>query len=274
MIRRTAAATDEVRFGRYEVVDPIWLGTVRTWAVRRRGEDQVVCLRSFQDGSDDRFERELLRLRRCTHPNVCHVFESGRGTSARFGDELFVVTEFFDGQPFVNHARRADPGFAASVGIQAGAGLHAIHELEPASLHGDLAATCLFVTTDGSVKILDAELSDARAHFVFTVSGRRPAPVHLSPERMRGDRTDRRSDVYSLAHGLWSALAGQLLFARGDDVMAAIQAVLHDPIPDLRALRPDVPRALVGVLERGLARDPDARFATALDFADALHGAV
>jgi eukaryotic-like serine/threonine-protein kinase len=264
----------EILFGRYQVVNAICLARLRTWAVRRRGESQLVCLRSLQEGDADRFEREVARLRRCAHANVCRVFESGRGTSATHGDELFVVTEYLDGVAFADHARRTEPAFAARAGIQAAMGLHAIHELEPDSLHGDLGAGCLFVTSDGVVKIVDTEVIDARSRFTYTVSGFRAAPVYLSPERMRAEHCDRRSDVYSLAHGLWSGLADQNLFDRGHDVMAGIQAALHDPLPDLCALRPDVPRGLVAVLERGLARDADARFATALDFAAALRDLV
>ncbi len=97
--------------------------------------------------------------------------------------------------------------------------------------------------------------------------------AYMSPEQLRGEKVDRRADVWALGAVLWETLAQRHLFKR-DTEFLTFQAITSDPIPDICELRPDVPPLLGDTIARAVSRDREQRFASARALGEALHQAV
>jgi serine/threonine-protein kinase len=208
------------------------------------------------------FLEEAKLVARLNHPNVCEVYELGRE-----GAEYFIVMPFLDGLPA--SALHCDARVAAGIVVQACAGLHHAHELPDADLvHRDVSPSNLFVTTAGVVKVLDfgvAKVRGATETEAGTIKGK---TQYMAPEQLLGEPLDRRADIFALGIVLYELATGRRLFERSSDYLAA-RAILEEPIP-----RADAPRELADVIARALARDRNARYADAREFARAIEQAM
>jgi len=86
-------------------------------------------------------------------------------------------------------------------------------------------------------------------------------PSYMSPEQLSGKRVDGRSDLFSLGVMLFQLLTGQLPF-KGDSMATLMFMIANEPHPGLLAVRPDLPAALEGIIDRALQKDPDTRYQT------------
>jgi eukaryotic-like serine/threonine-protein kinase len=145
--------------------------------------------------------------------------------------------------------------------------LDVIEGLQEAHRHGvihrDVKPSNCFLMPDGRVKIGDFGLSKSlTATNQLTQSGAFLGTVlYASPEQIRGEQVDYASDVYSVAATLYHLLAGQAPF-QTENVTAALSRIITEDAPPLRTMRPEVPRALARVVERGLERDRGRRYET------------
>ena len=98
-------------------------------------------------------------------------------------------------------------------------------------------------------------------------------PNYMSPEQIRGDELDGRSDLFSLGVVLWEALAGRRLFKR-DSELETLQAIVDEAIPDLRSVRADAPVSVTAIVTCALAKERDARFSSADELRRALLAAA
>lgn len=226
-----------------------------------------------------RFLRRARAIEAIDSPHLTKVL--GAGVDAATG-AAFVVTDRSRGQHLsdvlVAHGRLA-PETAVSLIVEACEGIAAAHAA--GVVHGDIKPAALFVEEkdDGEVELkvrdfgLSTELSvDAAAS---SVDRARTAPmhgssVHLSPEQASGQVAAPRSDVWGLSLSLYEALTGASPWAGIRSRGELIIAVCTQDVPSLSAAAPWVEPALASVIHRGLARDPQARFATAGDLAAAL----
>ncbi|MCC7538564.1 MAG: serine/threonine protein kinase [Deltaproteobacteria bacterium] len=216
------------------------------------------------------------------HPNVCGVLDYGVVRSAETGsDTWWLAMELLAGEPLARvsaerAACRRDPDHTPAwpfvvARMLAGAceGLHAAHELRDTTgraldvVHRDVSPHNLVVGFDGRVKVVDFGIAHAKERVHQTAAGFVKGKfAYMAPEQMRGQRVDRRADVWSLGVVLWEALAGRPLFRRKND-SETILAALADDVPPLRAIAAEVPPALASVAERALSMNPSARYATA-----------
>src|SRR6185503_16104357 len=124
------------------------------------------------------------------------------------------------------------------------------------------------------VKVLDFGIAKVHDNAVRTSTGSvKGTYAYMAPEQLRGDRLDRRTDVFAVGIVLWELFARRHLFRRDTDFLT-FQAITSDPIPEVAEVRPDVPPAIGAAIARALTRDRSARFATARALGEALGEAV
>jgi serine/threonine protein kinase len=214
---------------------------------------------------------------RLNHPNVVHTLEAGRE-----GDRFFLAMEFLDGQPLsqILKSNKRPPGFPLAARLEvlchALAGLHYAHELcdyDGSALqivHRDVSPQNVFVTYDGQVKVVDFGIAKATGEDSLTSPGIFKGKLaYASPEQVRGQPVDRRSDVFSVGIMLWEVVAGRR-FAPGSPTQAMVEARIAGTEPRLAEVVPDVEPLLAEICTRATHVDPAKRYATAEEFRSAL----
>lgn len=219
---------------------------------------------------------------RIHHPSVCSTLDV-----VRDGADVMVVMDYVPGLSLATllarSASRGEPiplpvclGIATSILD----GLHAAHEARAEDgtplgiVHRDVSPQNVMLGADGVAKIVDFGVAKALRRSQTTKDGRVKGKLsYMAPEQLRGDGVDRRVDVHALGIVLWEMLCGRTLVPR--DEPAAVAAVLgSDAYASPRSIRHDVPSAIEAVVVRALCKDPGARFATALEMAEALEAAM
>jgi serine/threonine-protein kinase len=209
------------------------------------------------------------------------VFELGE-----LDGRYYIAMEYLEGVPLACFRRGdlyyqpPDPRLVVGMVIQACEGLHHAHQLRAADgqplevVHRDVSPNNLFVTVDGVVKVLDFGIAKVQDASVRTTTGAvKGTYAYMAPEQLRGERLDRRTDVFAMGIVLWETLVQRHLFRRSTDFLT-FQAITTDPIPDVCELRPDVPPALGEAIAQAMSRDRDVRFPTARALGEALAHAI
>lgn len=257
--------------GRVDVVVRREEGFERLYAIKRLHahlEDDEAFVRMFLD------EARVGGLIR--HANVVGVLDVGRDD-----DGAYFVMEYVEGESasvLCKHARadelRLPVQIAVRIAKQAAEGLHAAHELcspdgEPLQLvHRDVSPQNLLVGHDGVVRLTDFGIAKALGSSTKTATGLlKGKHGYMSPEQLRFEPLDRRSDIFALGVVLYELLSSSRLYAGGEKSWAA---VLNGAEPDIGQVRSDVPPELSQLLFTMLAKNRDLRPATARDVARAL----
>ena len=205
-----------------------------------------------------RFEREAQAVAALSHTNILAIFDTGI-----HDDQLFAVTELLDGETLRDRlAGGALPVKAAiDIATQIARGLAAAHE--KGIVHRDLKPENVFLVRNGQAKILDFGLATTptgSSHATQTSAAMtEPGMVmgtvgYMSPEQVRGQTVDARTDLFALGAVLYEMLSGTRAF-RGDTPADVASAVLRDELPDLATPRGDLPPALDRIVRHCLERD-------------------
>jgi hypothetical protein len=215
----------------------------------------------------ERFERESRLAASIDHPNVLPVYEAGETDGT-----LFIAMRWVDGtdlRTLIHRGGGIEPRRATRIVGQVAAGLDAAHNLglvhrdvKPANILIVVGADHAYLTDFGLMKRIRGgdQLTDS-GEFVGTID-------YIAPEQIRGDGCDARSDVYSLGCVLFHSVSGRVPFD-ADSGIAKIYAHLNETPPRAASFTPALPAALDAVVARAMAKDPDARYASAGDFARA-----
>jgi len=229
--------------------------------------DREVAVKLFGADFDDpeRFRTEATTIARFNHPGIATVYEL-------FQDEHWVmVMEFIRGetlQQLLDRLGRLTPEHAADICMQALTALAYSHQM--GVIHRDLKPSNLMITTSGVVKIMDFGVamvmgSAHRTQAGFTMG----TPAYMSPEQVKGEPLDARTDLYAMGIILFRLLTGRLPFD-GKTPFAIAHSHVSDTPQSVRLLNPQLPEWTEQILARALAKSPDDRFQSADEFRHAL----
>jgi HEAT repeat protein len=241
------------------------MGVVYKAHDRVLGEDIALKVLRSEFGTTeemaDRFRSEIRLARKVRHRNVCGIHEYGEDRGL-----CYIAMEFVEGidlDQLVRSRGPLPPAEAYDVAIQLLKGLQAVHDL--GIIHRDLKAANVMRDTRGVVRLMDFGMARTRRMDrakVPTAAGEViGTPEYMSPEQARGERVDFQSDIYSAGIILFEVLTGDVPF-RGDTILATLQKHVFEepPLSGPRAAR--IPKAVLPVLRKALAKDADERYAT------------
>ncbi|MGH9316238.1 MAG: protein kinase domain-containing protein [Thermoanaerobaculia bacterium] len=276
------------RLGPYEILAPLGaggMGEVYRARDTRLGRDVAIKVLPEAVSADrdrlGRFEREARAASALNHPNILTIHDVGSVDGGPY-----VVSELLEGETLRQRlaAGPLSARKAVDFGIQIAHGLAAAHER--GIVHRDLKPENVFVTGDGRVKILDFGLAKligpeagkpAATGALTEELGTRPGVVmgtvgYMSPEQVRGEPADARSDFFAFGSVLYEMLTRRRAF-RGDNSVETMNAILKEEPPEPSRQRPDVTPALDRVVRRCLEKSPSERFQSARDLGFALEEA-
>jgi serine/threonine protein kinase len=267
------------RLGPYEIVAPLGAGGMgEVYRARdpRLGRDVAVKVLHDETPGDPerlrRFEQEARAVAALSHPNVLAIFDIG------VGEVPFLVTELLAGETLRTLLDRGPltPQRTIELALQLVAGLAAAHAR--GIVHRDLKPDNVFVTADGTVKILDFGLArqvgpaggdDRSITQSRTMQGTVLGTVgYMAPEQLRGLEADHRADIFACGAILFEMLTGRRAFGRASPV-DTISAVLTDP-PSALVFPDGTAPALAAAVRRCLEKEAGRRFQSARDVAQAL----
>ncbi|MHC1561337.1 protein kinase domain-containing protein [Actinomycetospora sp. C-140] len=267
------------RFGRYEIVAQIGAGgmgqVVRAHDTER---DRDVALKLLPDalGKDpefqQRFRRESYAVARLRDPHVIPIHDYGE-----IDGRLYIDMRLVDGQSLAALVEQSGPlAPARAVGMveQVADALDAAHAEE--LVHRDIKPSNVLVTTKDFVYVIDFGLAHTVGHrrTRLTMTGVTLGTLdYMAPERFENRPVDARTDVYSLACTLFECVTTSKPFP-GDDFPTQMYGHLYLAPRHAGELNPEVPPALDDVIVRGMAKNPDDRYATAGELAAAAQAAV
>ena len=257
---------------RYEIVSTIGVGaTSRVDKAHDTLIDRTVAMKTFGHGfgSEElqkQFMREAQILGRLSHPNIVSIYDLGTNEDG----SAYLVMEFVPGKTLesVMAAQGALP--LARVGVWAGDLANALHRAHRASIvHGDVKPANIFVTDEGHIKLGDFGI----ARYATQLSGTGKlvgTPAYLSPEQIKGEAQDHRSDIFSLGIILYQMATGVRPFDGSSVTAVCAQIVAAEPPPPSRH-NPQLPKEFDRILMRCLAKDPNARYASGESLAASLY---
>nr|WP_326491721.1 protein kinase [Myxococcus stipitatus] len=280
------------RIGKYEVVTQLSVGGMAELFLGFTSgpggfRKYVVIKRILPDVRDnEQFERMFLDEARITaafnHPNIAQVFDLGQED-----DGLYLAMEFIAGQNLnqitgacLRRKQQLSVGFVLSVARDLCLALHYAHTFtspsgEPSPvIHRDVAQKNVMVTYDGVVKLLDFGIAKAKGSLERTHAGTvKGTTGYMSPEQVRGDKLDGRSDLFSVGVMMHELLTGARLFA-GKTERDEMMKILEAPIPWPSHVAPHVSEQVSKVVMQALERSREKRFANGRDMARAIDAAA
>ena len=268
------------RVGPYEILGPLGAGGMgEVYRARDANLGRDVAVKVLPaDLADNpealvRFEREARAVAQLSHPNILAIHDFGRQ-----GETAYAVMELLEGETL--RARLANGALparkAADLAVQIAEGLAAAHE--KGIVHRDLKPENVFVTHEGRVKLLDfglakrlgsplvpgsSTLSVERHTDAGTVMG---TVAYMSPEQVRGEPVDHRSDIFSFGAVLYEMLAGRQGFGR-ETAAESMTAILKEDPPEITASAFGPSPALERIVRHCLEKKPGERFQSARDIA-------
>ena len=251
-------------------------GMAEVWAGTDRVLDRPIAIKVLgswlaHDATFvERFRREALAAARVSHPNLVAVYDAGAEDGTPY-----IVMERVPGETLADTLGRhgpLEPARAARIAAEVARALGVAHAA--GIVHRDVKPGNVMVTPGGRAKLMDLGIARSldgetitKASTVLGTAG------YVSPEQVRGERVDARSDLYSLGCVLYEMVTGKPPFDADSPVAVAYRHVHQDPAAPSDVV-PGVPASIDAATRRAMAKDPEDRFASAAEFAAALEKAT
>ena len=279
-MKRLAAYGEPVEgtpFGRYRLIELLGRGGMgEVWRAHDSDTDRIVAIKllpahlSADEDFQRRFRREAHAAAGLNSPHVIPIHHYGE-----IDGRLYVDMRLIQGRDLqeVLADGPLEPARAVRIIEQVAEALHAAHQV--GLLHRDIKPSNILLDHNDFAYLIDFGIARALDETRMTKTGGTIGTwAYIAPERF--DPTteeDARADIYSLACVLYEALTGEPPFA-GSTTAHLMYAHVHTPPPRPSTTQPDVPPAVDEVIATGMAKDPDNRYATTVELADAAHNAI
>ena len=262
------------RVGDYEVIAPLGAGGMgRVFKVRNiisnREEAMKILLPDFAADPElaARFMAEIRTLAGLEHPGIAQL-----RTAFQHNNQFVMVMEYVEGTGLEKIASqvRIPLDHVLDYSMQVLAALSYAHG--KGVTHRDIKPANIMITTHGVVKLMDFGIAKSSGDMQLTRPGSTMGSVYyMSPEQVRGDAVDGRSDLYSFGVTLYEMLTGRKPF-QADTSYSVLNAQLNEPPTPPVEVNPAIPADLNNVVLRAMAKKPEDRFQTAEEFRSALRG--
>jgi len=275
-----------VSFGRYQLLKLLGTGGMAEVCLARQSgmagfEKYVVIKRilpnlSSEDSMVRLFMQEARLAARLSHPNVVQIFDMGQ-----VGGRHFIAMEYVRGWDLNTILRRCihlkvdvPVDIAARIMSDVSAGVHAAHSSQGADgspdpiIHRDISPHNVLISVDGLVKVTDfgiAKAKDARHSNRTPTKAVKGKYAYLAPEIVGGSPANSKTDIFAMGLVYYQCLTFQQPFRGANDLETLRRVLHHEPAP-IRQLREGVPESVEAVVARAIARDPNKRYSTALEF--------
>ncbi len=259
----------DVIAGRYELQELVGEGGMSSvYRAHDRLLERTVAIKILHEHHSrdedyvERFRREARAAARLQHPNIVTVIDRGEADGRQF-----IVFEYIDGEnlkQLVRREGRLPVRTALELGIEIGVALSFAHA--SGLVHRDVKPQNVLLR-DGAVKVTDFGIAlslgvPSGLTETGTVLG---TSDYIAPEQATGGVADALSDVYALGAVVYELLAGAPPYA-GENFLAVAMKHVHDPVPSISSMRPDVPLRLDTALRRAMAKEPADRFGSMDEF--------
>src|SRR6202011_3913144 len=264
-------------FGRYRLIKLLGRGGMgEVWRAHDTDTDRIVAIKvlpvNFSENEDfkQRFRREAHAASRLNTPHVVPIHNYGE-----IDGRLYVDMRLIEGRDLqeVLADGPLPPGRAVRIIEGIALALHAAHEV--GLLHRDVKPSNILLDRNDFAYLIDFGIARAADETRLTKSGNAIGTfAYIAPERLESRaEEDARADIYSLACVLYECLTGQPPFDE-DSMARLVAAHLNTPPPQPSITQPNVPAQFDPVIATGMAKDPDNRYATTVELADAAHDAI
>ncbi len=262
------------QYGRYQVQSEIGRGSMGVvYKALDPKIDRVIALKVLKQhhvtDSDmvKRFLREAKAAGRLSQSNIVMVHDVGQDHGT-----VYIAMELVEGEGLDSIIKKGHlhPDQAIDITLQVAVALDYAHKQQ--IVHRDIKPSNIIVTPGGEIKITDfgiARIVDAPGSEQTQVGSILGTPSYMSPEQVRGQRVDGRSDLFSLGTILYEMITGEKPF-KGSNLLSIFHAIATVELPPLSSHNANVPGKLEKVISKALHKDPDNRFQTGAEFAEAL----
>ena len=261
------------RKGDYEILGVLGAGGMgKVYKVRNVLSDRIeamkVLLPNLTDQKDlvERFLREIKVLAGLSHPNI-----AGLRTALTIDNQLIMIMEYVEGTTLGSRVERGPIPCAEALHYidQVLAALSYAHERQ--IIHRDIKPSNMMLTPDGVVKLMDFGIARSGPDLGLTITGMTLGSLaYMSPEQVKCEAIDARSDLYSVGVSLYEMVTGQRPF-KADSNFAIMQAHLKEIPRQPVELKPDLPVAVSRIIVMAMEKEPAQRFQSADAFSNALH---
>jgi serine/threonine-protein kinase len=265
-----------MQVGDYEILRELGAGGMgKVFQVRNVISDRVEAMKVLlpdlagDQVLADRFLREIKVLAALEHPNI-----AGLRTAIRYENQLLMVMEFVEGHTVEDYLEQGPmpPADAVAIAISVLEALDCAHRR--GIVHRDIKPSNIMLSHNRQVKLMDFGIARGMTDASLTRTHQTTGSLYyMSPEQINGTQLDGRSDLYSLAVTLYQMLTSRRPFD-GESTFAIMAAhMTQPPVPPVQQ-DPRIPAAVSDVIVTALAKDPNARYQSAEDFAHALSQAL
>ena len=269
----------ERAFGRYRILEEIGRGAMgRVYRAQDPLIERELAIKTLSPDLPaealaevrERFLREARSAGKLSHPNIVIVHDVGEQDG-----EAYIAMEMLAGRPLKELMREPlATETAARVAAQVADALHHAHS--NSIVHRDVKPANIVVSDSGLAKLTDFGMAWVPSSTMTQAGVALGSPKYMSPEQVTGQAVEPRSDIFCLGVVLYEMLAGRAPFSRGEDdtPFDVMDRIAGEPHPPLREVKPGIPAAFEAIVDRALAKAPEARYANAAEMAAALRAAL